>query len=69
MDVLFIRFNPDNYKNHENKIIKSYVGREKKLLDLLNSLKNTKYRKNSLEVVYLFYDGYNNQIKIDKLNY
>ena len=62
-------FNPDNYKNNENKIIKSYTGREKKLLELLNSLKNTKYRKNPLEVVYLFYDGYDGNINVEKINY
>ena len=29
MDVLFIRFNPDNYRDKNKELIKSYTGREK----------------------------------------
>ena len=69
MDVLFIRFNPDYYKNVHGKPVRTYVGREYKLLDLLQSLKNSKGRKHYLEIIYLFYDQYDGKINIDKLYY
>lgn len=69
MNVLFIRFNPDNYYDNENNRIKSYIGREKKLLDLLNALKNTERRDHYLEVIYLYYDKFDGNISTDKLYY
>jgi len=69
MDLVFIRFNPDNYENNGGETIKSYASREKKLLELLNALKNTKYRKNHLEVIYLYYDGWDEAIHVEPVNY
>ena len=69
MNVLFIRFNPDPYKNNLGERIKYYTGREKKLIDLLQSLKNTERRSHYLEVIYLFYDGFDGSITIDNIYY
>ena len=69
MDVLFIRFNPDSYITNENKRVRSYVGRERILLELLNALRNTKKRKHYLEVIYLFYDGFDGRIIVDEIHY
>ena len=69
MDTLFIRFNPDSYINNERKRIKSYTSRESKLLDLLNSLKNTEKRETSLEVIYMYYDNWGGNIEIESINY
>jgi len=69
VEYQFIRFNPDNYKNHETKLVKSYKGREKKLLDILNGLKNRNEIKIPLSVYYLFYDGYDGIDRLEEMKY
>ncbi len=69
MDLLFIRFNPDSYLDSDKKRIRSYTGREKRLLELLNSLKNTEKRSHYLEVIYMYYDGWDNVITKIDVNY
>jgi len=66
--VLFVRFNPDNY-HVGNKLVKTYVGREKALVDLLNGLKNRDTLDTYLSVCYLFYDEYDGTIKIAPIKY
>jgi hypothetical protein len=68
LDVCFIRYNPDNYKNNNNKTIKNNNNRHKQLLSTINSLKLHKPRYN-LSVVYLYYDGYDGINKIEELKY
>ena len=55
--VILVRFNPDKYKC-QGQVIKSYIGRENILLNLLNGLKNRKEWTIPLSIYYLFYDGY-----------
>lgn len=69
MNVVFIRFNPDVYRDHENKLIRSYTGRERKLLQLLKSLKNTTKRNHYLEVIHLYYAEFDGKISIDDIYY
>ena len=68
LDVCFIRYNPDRYKDNNNKLIKNNNGRHKNLITTLNSLKihNPKY---NLSVIYLYYDGYDGNNKIEPINY
>ena len=68
LDVCFIRYNPDNYKNKNNKIIKNDIGRHNKLLDTINNL--TLYRPQyNLSVIYMYYDGYDGNNKIEPIKY
>jgi hypothetical protein len=63
-NLIFIRYNPDTYKdNLGKKIISNNLNsREKILLDLLSNLKNDSIKKayshKGLVVYYLFYDGF-----------
>src|SRR5579875_1099830 len=69
--IIFIRFNPDEYRDENNKLIKSYTGRENKLLELLHSLSNIKELPYPFLITYLYYDGFNNNISflaIDFIN-
>lgn len=59
--VIFIRFNPDSYESPINSI--DYRERERILLDLIGSFHNVKEIKYPLLVCYLFYDGYDGQIR------
>ena len=63
LDVCFIRYNPDNYKDKNNKIIKNNKNKHKQLLNTLNSLMIHKPNYN-LSAIYLYYDGYDNNNKI-----
>ncbi len=66
--TIFIRYNPDKYKNINNEVIKSKTGRHKRLLETINGVKlhpNT----NILSVVYLFYNGDNGCNKIEEIEY
>jgi hypothetical protein len=57
--ILFIRYNPDNFKDNNNKIKKlSQAKREELLIKWLNKYKNEGLKYN-LTVNYLFYDGWN----------
>ncbi|MEM3858490.1 MAG: hypothetical protein QW478_03680, partial [Candidatus Micrarchaeaceae archaeon] len=60
--IIFIRFNPDEYRDVNNKLIKSYTGRENKLLELLHSLNNINELPFPFLVTYLYYDGFDNNI-------
>ena len=56
--ILFIRYNPDNFKDNNNKIKKlSQAKREELLIKWLNKYKNDGLKHN-LSVNYLFYDGW-----------
>jgi hypothetical protein len=57
--VVFIRYNPDAFKDHQKKEGKVTDNqRLKKLLEVMNGLLNRKEWNSSLTVYYLFYDGY-----------
>ena len=58
MNILFIRFNPDSYRNINNELINNYNDREKKLLNILKNIKKLTKMKNPLSVMYLYYDNY-----------
>jgi hypothetical protein len=72
--VLFIRYNPDVYKDQfdkkQNIVIRK---RLKVLLEVLNSIKNQLEREKewnySLSVIYLFYDGFDGQIITNHIDY
>nr|WIL03418.1 hypothetical protein Cplu_450 [Cedratvirus plubellavi] len=57
IDVLFIRFNPDCYKQ-EGKTIREYKSREKFLLDYLTNLNNVQKLVCPLLVTYFYYDNF-----------
>ncbi|SPN79748.1 Hypothetical protein ZAZAV_475 [Cedratvirus Zaza IHUMI] len=57
IDVLFIRFNPDSYKQ-EGKTIREYKSREKFLLDYLTNLNNVQRLVCPLLVTYFYYDNF-----------
>lgn len=65
--LLFIRFNPDSYYFKE-KVITSYVGRQDKLKDVIKSLKNRNQLDYPINVIYLFYDNFE-EVKIEPLTY
>lgn len=77
--VLFIRYNPDSYKDTEGKTVrKSDKQREQFLLDYLKGLRNrcdliakdNEMWSPNLGVVYLFYDKFDKlDIKIEELNH
>lgn len=63
--IIFIRFNPDEYKiiaNGETETIRSYAGREKTLSDLILNLRGTIILE-PLSVIYLYYDYYDGEPK------
>lgn len=67
--VIFIRYNPDNYKNSTGELIKSTTNRKNKIIRLLDEFKNYNEWKTPLSVVYLFYDGYDDVPKIENIDY
>jgi hypothetical protein len=73
LPCVFIRYNPDQYRDHNDNLIKSTAGREKILSDLVRGLSNRDPIKNpiedSLSVYYLFYDGYDGNPQRDIINY
>jgi len=69
MPVIFIRYNPDNYRDPENKLIRHCKGRQKLLLDLIQGIRNRQEIKESLSVFYLFYDGFDGNINNIELDY
>jgi hypothetical protein len=72
--VLFIRYNPDNYRDHLGKLHKGNSNRLNKLIEVLNGLKNKldreeKWSAKSLSVIYLFYDGFDGNIEYSDIDY
>jgi hypothetical protein len=71
--VLFIRYNPDEYKDHLGGKHKPNNKRLKILLDTINGLKNRieseKEWKEPLSVIYLFYDGFSGLIETTPICY
>jgi hypothetical protein len=64
--VIFIRFNPDSYESSGKSI--NYKEREKILLNLLSLFHNVTELKYPLIVCYLFYDGFDGQVKFKSLD-
>jgi Holliday junction resolvase len=58
-DVVFVRYNPDSYRDKTGEIHPPDTKRERILLDLLRSLANTEIRNCHLTVYYLFYNEWN----------
>jgi len=73
LPCVFIRYNPDQYRNNNGKLIKVTTGREKILSDLVRGLSNRDPIKNpiedSLSVYYLYYDGYDGNPTRQTINY
>ncbi|QJX73896.1 hypothetical protein F-E9_123 [Faustovirus] len=69
MDTLFIRYNPDSYVDSQGKKIDGMIKRQKILIDLLRSLHNVEKLDHYLTVVYLFYDGFDGKITMQKIEY
>jgi very-short-patch-repair endonuclease len=65
--VIFIRYNPDSYKNHLKKY--SRVGKKTRFNRLLHCIKSYMiYKPNALlSIIYLYYDGDNNVNNIKEL--
>lgn len=67
--LIFIRYNPDEYKNHNGDKIKGKLknlDRELKLTDLITRIKmqihDENYPIHPLSVYYLYYNGYNGEM-------
>lgn len=60
--VLFIRYNPDAYKPGNGMVQVNLAGRERKLVEYLNAIKNSRTLSAPLIVTYLFYDGYDGRM-------
>ena len=63
-NLLFVRYNPDNYKCVEGQKKYTDTARREYLIKYLNELTN----HNNLGVVYLFYDGFINPPEIEYIN-
>ena len=78
LPVVFIRFNPDNYKirldNGEKKVMRPGAHRLTQLLDLVRRFQvlrnsySTQTPLPPLSVCYLFYDGYNGNPKLETID-
>ena len=73
--IIFIRYNPDNYKDANKDLIKPNQKRLKILYDNLRSFKNLQkdYENNKvnlspLNVMYLFYDGFDGKSKLEPID-
>jgi predicted GIY-YIG superfamily endonuclease len=69
MPIIFIRYNPDNYRNNDNIIVRHSKGRQQLLLDLIKGISNRQEMKEGLSVFYLFYDGFNGNPQEFTLDY
>tara|TARA_R100001163_G_scaffold65827_1_gene65324 strand:- start:1671 stop:3380 length:1710 start_codon:yes stop_codon:yes gene_type:complete len=58
-NIIFIRYNPDAYKNDKNEIIRFQTGRKEFLLNLIQQLSHMKDIEEEINVYYLYYDGFN----------
>jgi hypothetical protein len=70
--LIFIRYNPDNYKDNIGTLVKGYQhnkDREKLLIELIIKLLDKQDRVDPLSVIYLFYDGFDSTIKVTNLDY
>ena len=75
LPIIFIRYNPDSYKDINRKIIKPNSRRLSELYDVLRSLEILKndYEKNntklpSLSAIYMFYDDYSSVAKLEAID-
>lgn len=66
--VIFIRFNPDSYKVNE-KLVREYKSRERKLLDLLYAFRNVMEVKYPMIVCYMYYDEFDGIIHFHSVDY
>jgi len=73
LPCVFVRYNPDSYRDQDNKLIRSKNGREKVFIDILRGLSNRDPIKDaikeSLSAYYLYYDGYNGTPKRIEIDY
>lgn len=74
--ILFIRYNPDNYRDECDTLKKGGIQnprREKELIKLIQKLQLDMERggewNKPLSVIYLFYDGYDGNQKITEIDY
>jgi hypothetical protein len=67
--TIFVRFNPDSYKNASGDIIKTYSGRESTLKKLIKSIINIDKMESNIVVYYLFYDGFDGRITSSPITY
>lgn len=75
LPCIFVKFNPDSYRDDGGKLIRSNLGRNRIFLQILRGLINrdpiNEKIKDSLCAYYLFYDGFNGtpeMIEIDYIN-
>jgi hypothetical protein len=68
MKTVFIRFNPDNYRDSSNKLHKWTLSRRTKLLEILEQTRNH-VPEHFLSAIYLYYDKFDanaiDYVKID----
>lgn len=74
--LIFIRYNPDDYKNLNGDKIKGKpknLDRESKLIDLISRIQmqinDETYPTHPLSVYYLYYNGYNDEINRNIIDY
>ena len=72
--VLFIRYNPDSYKNldSEGKPVGKAIRKNKQRLAILDTIRRIEYMGKTevstpLSVCYLFYDGYDSVPKLQEI--
>ena len=69
MKTLFIRFNPDNYRDRDSKLNKWSTSRGPKLLDIIRQTRDHP-PEHILSAVHLYYDGFDtNKVEFVKLEY
>lgn len=69
MRTLFIRFNPDGYRDKSGALHKWTAGRGQKLLEVVRQTRDH-IPEHIVSAVYLYYDGFDtNQIEFTPLNY
>jgi hypothetical protein len=68
--IIFIRYNPDGFKNQFGTAMKGNLPkREKQLVNLLMHMKKLKNWTTPLSVIYMYYDGYDGKIVCNELDY
>jgi hypothetical protein len=67
--VCFVRYNPDSYTDTSGKRIPYAPTREKRLASIISQLSDRKQMPHLINVVYMYYDGYDGKSTITKLDY
>jgi hypothetical protein len=67
LPIVFVRYNPDAYHDHNGKHVKTKTGREKRLISTIKSCLQHE-PTTLLSCVYLYYDGDDGKNKMIDIN-